>query len=123
MRDTEVRKPADLAGKKLRIPTRTGAWVIEALGAAPAAMPVPELPQALQKGVVDGALIPWDIIPPLKIHEQTEYQIEGYARARFGTTTFQVSMHKARWDSLTAAIPQDAIGSAAGRRRWMPNGE
>src|SRR3546814_9118815 len=50
MRDTEVRKPADLAGEKLRIPTRTGAWVIEALGAAPAAMPVPALPQALQKG-------------------------------------------------------------------------
>src|SRR3546814_8143798 len=74
--------------------------LIEALGAAPAAMPVPELPQALQKGVVDGALIPWEIIPPLKIHEQTEYQIEGYDRARFGTTTFQVSMNKARWDSL-----------------------
>src|SRR5690606_17066158 len=35
MRDKEVRKPEDLAGTKLRIPTRTGAWVIEALGATP----------------------------------------------------------------------------------------
>src|SRR5690606_10336371 len=95
MRETEVRRPEDLAGKKLRIPTRTGAWVIEALGAAPTAMPVPELPQALQKGVVDGALIPWEIIPPLKIQEQTAYQIEGHDMARFGTTTFQVSMNKA----------------------------
>ena len=67
MRDRDVHSPADLSGTKLRIPTRTGAWLIEALGATPVAMPVPELPPALQKGVVDGALIPWEIIPPLKI--------------------------------------------------------
>jgi len=113
MRDGEVRRPEDLAGKKLRIPTRTGAWVIEALGAAPVAMPVPDLPPALQKGVVDGALIPWEIIPPLKIHEQTEYQIEGADRERLGTTTFQVSMNKARWDALPADI-QKAFRDASG---------
>ncbi len=39
MRDTEVHSPADMAGKKMRIPTRTGGWIIEALGASPAAMP------------------------------------------------------------------------------------
>ncbi len=100
MTDTEVRSPADLEGKKMRIPTRTGAWVIEALGASPVAMPVPELPTALQKGVIDGAMIPWEIIPPLKIQEQTEYQIEGADKERFGTTVFQVSMNKARWDAL-----------------------
>lgn len=100
MRNADVRSPADLAGKKMRIPTRTGAWVIEALGALPVAMPVPELPPALQKGVIDGALIPWEIIPPLKIQEQTEYQIEGADKERFGTTVFQVSMNKGRWDGL-----------------------
>ena len=34
MADKEVRKPDDLKGLKMRIPTRTGAWIIEALGAA-----------------------------------------------------------------------------------------
>lgn len=114
MRDTEVRKPEDLAGKKMRIPTRTGAWVIEALGASPAAMPVPELPTALQKGVVDGALIPWEIIAPLKIQEQTQYDIEGANKTRFGNTTFQVSMNKARWDSLPEDV-QKAFRDASGR--------
>src|SRR3546814_20151632 len=85
-------------------------------------MPVPELPQALQKGVVDGALIPWEIIPPLKIHEQTEYQIEGYDRARFGTTTFQVSMNQARWDSLPADI-QKAFRAAYGPAWWGGGGD
>jgi TRAP-type C4-dicarboxylate transport system substrate-binding protein len=104
MVDKEVRKPADLQGMKMRIPTRTGAWIIEALGAAPVGMPVPDLPQALSKKVVDGAFIPWEIIPPLKIQDVTDFQIEGPNRVRFGTTTFQVSMNQKRWDSLPADV-------------------
>jgi TRAP-type C4-dicarboxylate transport system substrate-binding protein len=104
MVDKEVRKPDDLKGLKMRIPTRTGAWIIEALGAAPAAMPVPALPQALQKKVVDGAFIPWEIIPPLKLQDMTDYQIEGPNRVRFGTTTFQVSMNPNSWAKLPADV-------------------
>ncbi len=121
-RDTEVRTPADVEGMNLRIPTRTGAWVIEAMGANPTAMPVPELPQALQKGVVDGALIPFEIIPPLRIQEQTQYQIEGADEWRWGTTTFQVSMNKARWDSLPEDI-QQAFRDASGREWWGEVGD
>ena len=117
MRTDAVHSPADLAGKKLRIPTRTGAWVIEALGASPVAMPVPELPPALQKGVVDGALIPWEIIPPLKIQDQTKYQIEGVNMERLGTTTFQVSMNADRWNGLPADIKK-AFKDASGRDWW-----
>ena len=121
MRDREVRSPADMDGMKMRIPTRTGAWIIEALGASPVAMPVPDLPPALQKGTVDGAFIPWEIIPPLKIQEQTEYQIEGHNKTRFGTTTFQVSMNKDRWDSLPEDI-QKAFKDASGRDWWAEVG-
>lgn len=113
MVDSEVRKPFDLSGKKMRIPTRTGAWVIEALGAAPVAMPVSELPQALARNVVDGAFIPWEIIPPLEIQHQTDYQIEGYESSRFGNTTFQVSMNADRWVNLPEDI-QNAFGNASG---------
>jgi TRAP-type C4-dicarboxylate transport system substrate-binding protein len=117
MRDKLVRSPADFEGLKLRIPTRTGAWVIEALGASPVAMPVPDLPQALAKGVIDGALIPWEIIAPLKIQEQTAYQIEGFDKERLGTTTFQLSMNKTRWDDLPEDI-QQAFRDASGRD-WL----
>ena len=122
MRDKLVRSPSDMEGLKMRIPTRTGAWIIEALGASPTAMPVPELPQALSKGVVDGAFIPWEIIPPLKIQEQTQYQIEGHDLARFGTTTFQVSMNKARWDGLPDDIKK-AFKDASGPEWWGKVGE
>ncbi len=104
--DKEVRSPADMAGMKIRIPTRTGAWVIEALGASPFAMPVPEVPAALSKKVVDAALLPWEIIPPLKLQNQIAYFVEGADQTRLGTTSFQVSMNQARWDALPDDIKQ-----------------
>lgn len=95
-----VRTPDDTKGLKLRVPGPTGNAVVEAMGATPVTMPVPDLPQALSTNAVDGALIPWEIIPPLQLFESTKYQIEGPDNNRFGTTTFQVSMNKARWDAL-----------------------
>lgn len=121
MVDTPVRKPDDLKGKKMRIPTRTGAWILEALGASPVSMPVPDLPQALSKKVVDGALVPWEIIPPLKLHELTKYQIEGKGRIRFGNTTFQVSMNEARWKSLPPDI-QKIFADNSGEDWWAEVG-
>jgi len=120
--DKEVRSPADMAGMKMRIPTRTGAWVIEALGASPLATPVPEVPQALSKKVIDGTLLPWEIIPPLKLQNQINYFIEGHNKTRLGTTSFQVSMNKARWDGLPADI-QKAFRDASGRDWWGKVGE
>ena len=122
MADKLVRKPADLAGLNMRIPTRTGGWIIEALGANPVAMPVPDLPQALQKGVVAGAFIPWEIIPPLKIQQQTKYQIEGIDKTRFGNTGFQVSMNQGRWDSLPDDI-KSAFRDASGAEWWGKVGD
>lgn len=120
--DKLVRSPADMAGMKIRIPTRTGAWVIEALGAQPVAMPVPEVPSALSKGVVDATLLPWEIIPPLKLQNQIQYFIEGDGGVRLGTTTFQVSMNAARWESLPDDIKK-AFRDASGRDWWAQVGD
>jgi TRAP-type C4-dicarboxylate transport system substrate-binding protein len=122
MAEKEVHTPDDLKGLKMRIPTRTGAWIIEALGAAPAAMPVPALPQALSKKVVDGALIPWEIIPPLKLQDVTKVQVEGRNRERFGTTTFQVSMNKNTWAKLSPDV-QKAFEANNGEARWRTVGK
>lgn len=115
--ETEVRSPADTEGMKIRIPSRTGAWVIEAMGASPLAMPVPEVPAALSKKVIDATLLPWEIIPPLKLQNQIDYFIEGADRTRFGTTTFQVSMNQARWDGLPDDIKQ-IFRDNSGRNWW-----
>jgi len=117
MVDKEVHKPDDLKGLKMRIPTRTGAWIIQALGASPVAMPVPDLPQSFSKKVVDGAFIPWEIIPALKLQEMTKFLIEGRNKVRFGTTTFQVSMNPGSWAKLPADV-QKAFTDSSGEA-WV----
>lgn len=64
-----VESIADFDGLKLRGPSRQANKLLEALGATPVGMPVPAFPEALSKGVVDGGVIPWEIVPPLKVHE------------------------------------------------------
>lgn len=104
MASDEIRSPDDLAGKKIRVPSRTGAWVLEALGAAPVQTAVGEIPVSLSKKVIDGALIPFEIIPALKINEVTDFQIEGPGGKRLGTTSFSVLMNEDKWDSLPEDI-------------------
>lgn len=98
--DKEARTPADLEGLKIRTPSRTGGWVLEALGADPVGMPVPELPQALSKGVVGGALVPYEIVRPLKLQELTKYTVQGPEGMRFGTSIFILAMNKDRYNEL-----------------------
>jgi len=95
-----IRNFADAAGLKLRTPSRTGAWVIESWGAEPVGMPVPALPEAMSKGVVDGALIPYEIAPALKLQELEKSTTELPDGGRFGTSVFMFAMNKARYDSL-----------------------
>jgi TRAP-type C4-dicarboxylate transport system substrate-binding protein len=90
----------DVAGMKIRSPSRTGAWVIESWKAQPVTMPVPELPQALSKGVIDAGLIPFEVLMPLKVEELTRYSIEGHEGQRFGTSVFIYLMNKDRYESL-----------------------
>lgn len=59
-RDKLVRSPQDMKGLKIRVAGKVEAIVIKTLGAVPVTLPSAELPQALQRGVVDGALMnPW----------------------------------------------------------------
>ena len=100
MVDTPVAQPADMQGKKIRTPSRTGSFVLEALDASPVAMPVPELPQALSKKVVDGTTIPFEVSLPLKVHELVDYHHEFEDGTRLGTAVFLFAMNKDTYEGL-----------------------
>ena len=102
--DGPIASAEDIVGKKLRTPSRTGAWMIESWGAEAVGMPVPALPQALSKKVVDGALVPFEIVPPLKLHELTAASVEGPGGLRFGTSIFLFAMNKGRYEALPADL-------------------
>jgi TRAP-type C4-dicarboxylate transport system substrate-binding protein len=77
-------------------------------------MPVPDLPQALSKGTVEGALVPFEILEPLKLHQLTDVSVEGAGGDRFGTSVFMFAMNKDRYDSLAPEL-QRVIDANSGR--------
>lgn len=100
-----IRTADDLANQKIRTPTRTGGWLIEAMGATPIGAPVPKIPEMLSKGVVDTVLIPYEVTVPLKVHELVDYHtvLEGDI-SRVNTSTFIIAMNKKRYESLPADL-------------------
>ena len=101
-----VASHADFAGLKIRSPSRTGAWMLEELGAEPVGMPVPALPQALSRGTVDAGLVPFEIAIPLGLAELTSASVELDQGARFGTSTFLFAMNKDSYNALPADLRQ-----------------
>jgi TRAP-type C4-dicarboxylate transport system substrate-binding protein len=96
-----VRSLEDMAGKKLRGPSRMTNELLEELGAVPVGLPVPALPEALSKGVIDGAVIPWEVTTALKIAELTNTHTEFAGDNALYTVTFVLAMNKEKWESLS----------------------
>ncbi len=88
----------DLQNVKLRV-GGGGVRMAEALGATPVAMSAPKAYEAIQKGVTDGALFPWEAVRGFKLHELVKYHLE--VPGGLYTTPFAVVMNKKKWNSLT----------------------
>jgi len=114
--DKQVKVMADFKGLKMRAPTRQTNKMLAALGAAPVAMPLPALSDALSKGVVDGYLLPWEVIPSIKAHELTKFHSETDPKSRaLYTAVFTLQMNQAKYDGLPADLKKviDANTGAA----------
>jgi TRAP-type C4-dicarboxylate transport system substrate-binding protein len=96
-----VKSVADMRGIKMRAPTRQVNKLIGSLGAIPVGMPLPQIPDALSKGTIQGCVIPWEVVPSVKVHELTKYSAEfDPAGGSLYTTTFVMAMNKAKYNSL-----------------------
>ncbi len=97
----QVKTLEDLKGLKIRAPTRIGTRMLAALGATPVQMPVPQVPESIAKGVVDGASLPWEVVPGLKVNEVTKFHTEtGPGQRKMSNTIFVVAMNEAKYNSL-----------------------
>jgi len=55
----------------------------------------------LSKGVVDGYLLPWEVIPSIKAHELSKFHSETDPKSRaLYTAVFILAMNQAKYDSL-----------------------
>lgn len=109
---TPIRTPDDLSGVKLRAPTRVTNQLLSNLGATTVGMPVPAIPEALSRGVVDGAVIPWEVVGILRVQELVENHTI-FTGASLYTTSFLFAMNRASYEALPPDL-QEVIDNNSG---------
>ena len=99
--DKPIKSINDMRGLKLRAPTRQVTKLMGVLGATPVGMPLPQIPDALSKGTINGCVIPWEVVPSVKVNELTKFHAEfDPAGGSLYTTTFVMAMNKAKYNAL-----------------------
>jgi TRAP-type C4-dicarboxylate transport system substrate-binding protein len=103
--DKPVKTVDDLKGMKIRGPSRPVTKLLASLGAIPVGMPLPAIPDALSKGTITGCVVPWEVVPSVKVQELTKYHAEfDPAGGSLYTLTFILCMNKAKYNSLPADL-------------------
>jgi TRAP-type C4-dicarboxylate transport system substrate-binding protein len=96
----------DIRGLKIRIPSRLSGWVVEAMGATPIGTPVSKVPELLSKGVVDAALIPFEVVGSLQVDQLVDYHVglDLPGSDRFHTQVFLIAMNRDAHGALPADL-------------------
>ncbi|GLQ05918.1 TRAP transporter substrate-binding protein [Sneathiella chinensis] len=95
-KDTAVTTLDDLKGLKIRRPTEVIGGLLTELGAEPVGMPAPEIYANVQRGVIDGYMLPWSAVNSFRAYEVSKQHTDfGFYSLAFVTT-----MNKAKYDSL-----------------------
>lgn len=102
----QIARLEDMNGLRLRFPTRLAGEALRALGAQAIGMPIPQVPEALANRVIDGTVIPWEVVPSIRVHELVRFHTEIPGSPTFYTSTFVLAMNKARYDGLPGDLKQ-----------------
>lgn len=94
-----VATPEDLRGLKVRGASRQVNALLARIGATPIGLPVPSVPEALSKGVISGAALPWEVTTALKVPEMVNNHTEFEGGALY-TLAFVLAMNKEKYESL-----------------------
>lgn len=106
----------ELKGMKLRA-AGTGVPVLEALGASPVGMPMNEVPEAVQTGLIEGTMTSREVLQDFKLAEQLKF-VTNYPMV---VVTFAAVMKQDKFDALPA--PVQAVINDLGREmaEWTGN--
>jgi TRAP-type C4-dicarboxylate transport system substrate-binding protein len=92
-----IRTLEDLKGMRIRTPSRAQSAQLTTLGATPVDMPVTQIYNALERGVIDATMIPLSAMLDFKLLEVVKYLT---VDAPLGRSPFIVSMNRKRYESL-----------------------
>ena len=91
----------DLKGLRLRAPSAAQAKQIEVMGAVPIAAPITQVYPGLERGTMDGAMVPFTTILDFRLGEVAKgYTIAGPI---FGRSVFLIAMNEKKYQGLSAA--------------------
>lgn len=111
-----VTKVECLKGSKLRSPSRTGVWTLEALGVAAIGAPLPQIPTMIAKGTVSGALLPYEIAPAVRMQDLANYFTDlAPPQPRIASTIFAFLMNKKSYEGLPPDLKK-VIDNNSGRK-------
>ncbi len=106
---TPIKTVGDFKGLKIRTVSPSVTEALTIFGAAPVSMPITETYAALERGVVDGTVVPWEGIVIFKLDDLIKY----VTVADFYTVTMAVVMNKRKWNSLPKDV-QKVIAENSG---------
>ncbi|MBK8907098.1 MAG: TRAP transporter substrate-binding protein [Rhodospirillales bacterium] len=122
MKKRPIRNTEDIKGAVIRVPNRPVNAALTELGASPIGMPVPQVPEALSRGVIDGAVLPFEVTRPLRIHELTDSHTEFGGDRGLYTAVFLYLMNKDTYEKLPDDLKQ-VIDDNAGIELALKVGE
>ncbi len=106
----------DLKGAKIRIVGAPSTEHMKALGGVPTPMPMPDVYQALDKGVIDGAGAPWEAVHAFRLYEVGKF----VTIAPLASVYFSICANRAKIESLPADVRQQlmSVSGLAGSKFW-----
>ena len=116
MRDKEVRTPEDLRGLKMRVAGTISAEAMEALGATPVQIPMTQVYNGLQTGLIDGVISGASVMSDFKLEEVVGSVTTG---PNLGRLTFYTVMNKSVYDGLSDDAKAAIDASRARRSRRL----
>jgi TRAP-type C4-dicarboxylate transport system substrate-binding protein len=114
-----VKTLEDLKGLKLRMLAGPPTEMLKTLGAEPASIPMPEVYQAIDKGMVDGTGAPWEAVHGYRLYEVAKY----FTEAPFYGSAFSVCANRQKIESLPKDVRDQimSVGGLAGAKFWGKN--
>lgn len=112
-----IRSIDDIKGMKIRVPSRNSGELVSAWGGTPVSMPVSDVYNALQTGVIDAAMIDGTATKAFRFGEVAEFVTLGMETTN---SPFFIVMNRDAWDSLNDE--QKAVVEEAGKQASM-NGQ
>jgi TRAP-type transport system periplasmic protein len=110
--DKAFRTMDDLKGLRIRAPSAAQAKQVQYMGAVPIAAPITQVYPGLERGTMDGAMVPFTTILDFRLGEVAKgYTISGPI---FGRSVFLIAMNEKKYMSLSPAN-RAAIDKLSGR--------